>query len=275
MIEDDHPTYMDHTNLSHDELQAQAAAMREALEGVWEVCSHDLWPKVGAALEGDAGTAVLGRLRKAEDDRDLLLSATRPFARMLDANDTLVEEAASFSHPIPDDNDDTLAVEELSLGHFRRARTALQTVQATPERAEVLEGALTTLARYADVRRGESGHVEVSKDYVLGRLTEGIPELVSRALSEKAPPSSSDEDPILQEDDALLARRIADYERTLNDISGLAPCANEDQAEHVLLHMLEVEIPYLAQSTLENYRESSPEQDEGGDGWDDDSWIPF
>ena len=248
---------------------AEVAAIREALEEVWRICSHEHWPKVGAALREDAGVALLGRLTRAEADRDLLIAALRPFVETLEAHDAYVDAAASHSLSLPDADGDPIQMEEIPLRDYRHARRTLKAVQATPERAAGLERALVSLEGFANIRTGDA---EIPKGFILRQLNEEIPVLVARTLAAEPPPTPRSADPVPREADELLIRKIGNYERALRDIGDFAPFANADQKEHELLHMLEVEIPELARGTLDEYREHPVDDDVDPE---DDFWIPF
>ena len=142
-------------------------------------------------------------------------------------------------------------------------------MQATPERAAGLERALLAVKGYANVRDGGE---ETPKGFVLRQLGEEIPALVTRSLVAAPPPAPRSADPASKEADESLARKISSYERALRDIGESARFANEDQQEHELLHMLEVEILDIASETLNEYRQEPPEEDVNQD---DDFWIPF
>ena len=266
-----HPRDRKADDQSQDEAgtTAEVAAMREALEEVWRICGHQHWPKVDAALREDAGVALLGRLRRAEADRDLLVAALRIFVQTLEAHDAYVGEAANHSLRLPDEGDDPIQIEEPPLRDYRYARRILGAVQATPERAAGLERALVSLEGFANIR---SGDAEIPKGFILRQLSEEIPHLVTRSLAAEPPPTPRSVDPVPREADELLIRKIGNYERALREIGDFAPFVNADQQEHELSHMLEVEIPELARRILDEYREHPADDDVDPD---DDFWIPF
>ena len=135
-----------------------------------------------------------------------------------------------------------------------------------------MERALVSLEGFANIRTGDA---KIPKGFILRQLNEEIPHLVARSLAAESPPTPRSVDPVPREADELLIRKIGNHERALREIGDFAPFVNADQQEHELLHMLEVEIPELARTALDEYREEPPEEDEAGECPDDDFRIPF
>ena len=230
------------TKPSYEELEAQAAAMRAALEDVWSVCSREHWQQVGKALEGDAGKHLLEELAKIRYERDLLRHPVEDLVTVLDRHDRAVLLDRSFTDPIPD-HDEHHIEHELQLGDLRAARKALQAVEATPDKIGRMKTALQEIEGYSHFRADVEDRTD-AKEAELDALAREIPRKAYRALNSSSLPATPD----LMEDATLAEARR--YEEALRQIAVRAAHYSEEQPDLEISHALMVEMPHDAHEAL-------------------------
>lgn len=230
--------------LSYEELEAQAAAMRGALEGVWAVCSREMWPKVGRALEPPAGKELLERLAKMRRERNLLRDPVRILADIFDDNEQRKRLWTGFINPYDLEDDDYLEVRiELSL--VRQARDALREVEATPEKIRAMKNALQRIEAYKDYGYGSEGSgARADKDEALRLLRRHIPQDAHQSLEPTGLPRPDDQSP---SEWLAEAGRLED---TLRSIAARAESFTDGQPENEIFHALMVEFPTEATKAL-------------------------
>lgn len=227
---------------SYEELEAQAAAMRGALEEVWSVCSKEHWPRVGDALKPDAGRELLEELEKTRHERDLLRYPLRDIVPFLDSHDQAVLLSRNPLNHIPNDDEDCIEL-QVQLGLLRDARKALQAVEATPEKISGMKRALGEIEAYSNFS-SDVESLEDEKKTEIHALTSEIPYVAYKALLFSSLPDPPD---IIVDESLAEARR---YERALREIAARAADYLEEQPGHEISHALIVEIPTDATNAL-------------------------
>ena len=227
---------------SYEELEAQAAAMRAALEDVWAICGREHWQQVGKALKDDAGKNLLEELEKVRYERDILRRPVEDLVTILDHHDRADLLDRSFTDPIPDHNEHYIE-HELQLGDLRAARKALQTVKATPEKVGRMKTALEEIESYSDFRADVEDLQDVKKAE-LDALAREIPRKAYQALDFSSLPEPPD---LIQDETLAEARR---YEAALRQIAVRAANYSAEQPDLEISHALMVEIPHDAHEAL-------------------------
>lgn len=227
---------------SYQELEAQAAAMRAALEDVWSVCSKEHWPQVGVALQYDAGKELLEELRNSRYQRSLLRQPAAYLTEVLHRHEQQVLILKRSCEPVFDSDDDGLEF-ILKLGNLREARYALQAVEATPERIGLMKAALEGIESYSKFRADIQDLAEAKKAELYA-LTSEIPLKAHRAINF----SSLPEPPDLIVDETLAEARR--YEEALRQIAIRAADYSEEQPDLEISHALMVEMPHDAHEAL-------------------------
>ena len=235
---------------SYEELEAQASAMRDALEDVWSVCSKTHWQQVGEALKPDAGKRILEELEKARYERDLLRHPLQDIVPFLDRHDQDVILSRNPAEPVPKDDEDCIEL-EVQLGVLRDARKALQAVEATPEKISRMKEALEQIEAYSKYLSEDAGTIEC-KTTELRILSEEIPYMAYKALLFSSLPQSPD---IVVDERLAEARR---YEKALREIATRAADFSQEQPGEEISHALIVEIPNDATDALYPEDRSAP-----------------
>jgi hypothetical protein len=230
------------TKPSYEELEAQAAAMRAALEDVWSVCSKEHWQQVGVALEKEAGKQLVEELEKTRYLRDLLRQPAAYLTEVLHRHEQQVLILKRSAKSVFDSDDDCLEF-ILKLGNLREAHNALQAVEATPERIGRMKAALEEIEAYGKFRPVHEDLTEAKKAE-LHALTKEIPRKAHRALNFSSLPETTD--PVVDESLAVARR----YEEALRQIATRAEDYSEEQPDLEISHALMVEMPHDAQEAL-------------------------
>lgn len=227
---------------SYEELEAQAAAMRAALEDVWSVCSKEHWQQVGVTLEKDAGKELLEELHRVRYGQGLLRRSAEYLAEVLHRHEQQVLVLKRSAKPVFDSDDDCLEF-ILKLGNLRGARDALQAVGATTEKIRCMKAALEEIQAYSKFRPVHEDLTDAKKSE-LHALSKEIPRKAHRALNFSSLPETTD---LVVDESLAEARR---YEEALRQIATRAADYSEEQPDLEISHALMVEIPHDAQEAL-------------------------